>query len=239
MNKTPEKLLWLQDLALHDRFPDPSTAEQDPNGLLAAIGDLNPARLIDAYSNGIFPWYSVDQPILWWSPDPRFVLYPGDLSVARSLKKTIRKQLFDITLDRAFSDVVKGCAAPRGSDPGTWITREMHKAYCQLHEIGVAHSVEAWVDGQLVGGFYGVAIGKVFFGESMFTRVSDASKVAFVTFVEQLKRWGYELIDCQLTTDHLGRFGAVDIPREDYLERLKSLADKPLQHDWSFDESPR
>lgn len=239
MNTQPAKLLWLEDLALHDGFPDPETAQREPNGLLAAIGDLSPERLIEAYRCGVFPWYSVGQPILWWSPDPRFVLFPDALRVSRSLRKTIKKHPFELTVDRAFADVVSGCAMPRQSDSGTWITRAMHEAYCRLHALGVAHSVEAWQGGRLVGGFYGVAIGKVFFGESMFSRVNDASKVAFVAFVEQLQRWGYELIDSQLYTDHLARFGAENIPRAEYLALLKSALNAPLHHEWKFDEPGR
>jgi len=219
-------------------FPPLDKALYYPDGLLAVGGDLNPKRLIAAYQKGIFPWYDESQPILWWSPSQRMVLFPEHLKIGRSLGKTIRKKKFSLTLDQNFRAVVENCAAPRRSESGTWITNEMLEAYCRLHELGIAHSVESWYDGKLVGGLYGVALGKVFCGESMFARVSDASKVAFVHFVQQLQRWGYELIDCQMQTAHLQRFGAVTIPRRDFLKLLNHLC-KVGGHkgEWRFESS--
>lgn len=196
-------------------FPDPELAED--SGLLGVGGDLHPNRVLLGYSQGIFPWYSDGQPILWHSPDPRFVLFPSELHVPRSLKKTIRKQPFDVTADVAFEEVIDGCAAaPRPGQDGTWITGAMRGSYLTLHSLGLAHSIEAWREGELVGGLYGVALGTIFFGESMFAVEPDASKVAFVTLVTQLRGWDFELIDSQVYTDHLARFGAREIPRRDY-----------------------
>jgi leucyl/phenylalanyl-tRNA--protein transferase len=197
-------------------------------GLLAVGGDLGSDRLLAAYRNGIFPWYSEGEPILWWSPDPRLVLYPEELRVSRSLRKVIKRDLFDITFDQAFEAVIRACAeAKRSYGEGTWITDEMRSAYCALHRQGVAHSVEAWQGERLVGGLYGIAIGRVFFGESMFSRVSNASKVAFVALVENLKRLRFKLIDCQVRTDHLMRFGAREIPRKTFLEQLEKAVGNP------------
>lgn len=216
-------------------FPHPSLAE--PDGLLGVGGDLHPARLLLAYANGIFPWYNEGQPILWFSPDPRFVLFFERFRIQRSLKKRIRRGDYEITIDRAFARVVHGCkSAPRPGQRGTWITGDMERAYLQLHELGFAHSVEAWKDGELVGGLYGVAIGTLFSGESMFARAPDASKSAFVWTVAQLHRWGFRLIDCQVHTDHLARFGAIDVPRERYLSLLPELVNAPAYRGpWSFD----
>lgn len=201
-------------------FPPVCQALDDPNGLLAIGGDLSPERLLEAYRQGIFPWYSEGQSILWWSPDPRLVLFPSELKVSRSLRKVINKGLFRITMDRAFPEVIRACAEPREYEDGTWITPDMEAAYLHLHRLGWAHSVEAWHGGELVGGFYGVAIGRVFFGESMFHRMSDASKVAFVTFVRELPARGYELVDCQVTTAHLLGFGAREISRSEFVRLL-------------------
>jgi len=211
-------------------FPDPSLALSEPNGLLAVGGDLSPNRLLNAYRNGIFPWFSEGDPILWWSPAPRAVIFPKDIKVSKSLKKTMRKELYQITLDQAFDKVIEGCSQPRltddeESDPGTWITEEMKQAYIDLHRHGFAHSVEAWFEGDLVGGLYGISMGKVFFGESMFSRKTDASKVAFVTLVQQLIEWDFKLIDCQIASDHLRRFGAVDISREQFMDYLDQYAE--------------
>ncbi len=201
-------------------FPPPHLAIRE--GLLAVGGDLSPERLLLAYRQGIFPWYAPGEPILWWSPDPRLVLYPGELRISRSLRRTIKRKRFRITFDTAFADVVQACAETKRSyGNGTWITGEMQAAYGELHRIGNAHSVEAWQDEQLVGGLYGVSIGGAFFGESMFSRVSDASKVAFVTFVQRLEQLKVRLIDCQVKTDHLIRFGAREIPRKLFLEQLE------------------
>nr|VFK03575.1 MAG: leucyl/phenylalanyl-tRNA--protein transferase [Candidatus Kentron sp. H]VFK04081.1 MAG: leucyl/phenylalanyl-tRNA--protein transferase [Candidatus Kentron sp. H]VFK06730.1 MAG: leucyl/phenylalanyl-tRNA--protein transferase [Candidatus Kentron sp. H] len=197
-------------------FPDPMDALTDPNGLLAVGGDLQPARLLLAYRHGIFPWYSEGEPILWWSPDPRAVLFPEHIRISRSLRKTLRQGRFRITRDRCFADVIRGCAAPRANQPGTWITERMQKAYIRLHELGHAHSVECWKEGALAGGLYGVALDEVFFAESMFSRVRDASKVALVALCQQ----NYRLIDCQFLTEHLARLGAMAISRERFLALL-------------------
>jgi leucyl/phenylalanyl-tRNA--protein transferase len=209
-------------------FPPPELA--DESGLLAVGGDLRPERLLLAYSLGIFPWYSDGLPILWYSPDPRLVLECPDLVVPRSLKKTLRRGHYRVTLDTAFDRVIRACAdAPRPGQHGTWITEDMVRAYRKLHELGYAHSAEAWMDGELAGGLYGVSLGGGFFGESMFARADDASKVAFVTLVEQLGRWGIDLIDCQVHTEHLARFGAVEWPRERFLARLATALEKPTR----------
>ena len=200
-------------------------------GLLAVGGDLTVDRLVTAYRSGIFPWYADGDPILWWSPDPRLVLYPQELSVSKSLKRVINKDLFQITYDKAFEAVIRGCAETKRSyGEGTWITDEMKDAYCRLYRHGYAHSVEAWQSGKLVGGLYGVIIGRVFFGESMFSKVSNSSKVAFVRLVQHLKRLQFMLIDCQVKTDHLMRFGAREIPRKVFLEQLKKAVDAKPNH---------
>jgi len=213
---------WLDPRDGHYTFPAPELALDEPNGLLAVGGDLSPGRLLAAYRLGIFPWYSDGQPLLWWTPDPRAVLFPERLKVARSLRKTVRKQLYTVTFDSAFSDVVEACSQPRGDECGTWITAEMKAAYARLHRLGYAHSVESWHAGELVGGLYGVAIGRVFFGESMFARRTDASKVAFVHLVRQLQAWGFGLIDCQVASRHLASLGAEEIPRT----RFNALLDR-------------
>lgn len=218
-------------------FPDPRLA--DPSGLLAVGGDLSPERLVLAYRSGIFPWYSEGQPLLWWSPDPRTVLETADLHVGRSLRKRIRQQPYRITMDRAFERVIAACAgAPRPGQSGTWITEEMQQAFVRLHHLGHAHSAEAWDgEGRLVGGLYGVAIGRSFAGESMFAQASDASKIAFVHLARQVHLWGFPLIDCQMHTEHLARFGAHEISREAYLTRLDALSTVPGRPGpWSFDE---
>ncbi|WP_421862887.1 leucyl/phenylalanyl-tRNA--protein transferase [Motiliproteus sp.] len=202
-------------------FPPLDQALTDPDGLLAAGGDLSPKRLLLAYRLGIFPWFDDQQPILWWSPNPRCVLFPDQLYLSRSLKKLLRQQRFEVSFDRAFEQVIDACAEPRSEDPGTWITDEMKHAYLELHRLGSAHSVEVWQQGQLVGGLYGVAIGRVFFGESMFSRVSNASKVGFASLVEQLTNWGYALIDCQVETEHLMSLGAGLIPRTEFARQLE------------------
>jgi leucyl/phenylalanyl-tRNA--protein transferase len=220
------------------RFPpvDLST----PEGLLAVGGDLRPERLLEAYRHGIFPWYNDDQPILWWSPDPRTVLFPEKLHISRSLKRSLRPGLFSVTLDRRFRDVMQHCAGPRPQYPdgGTWITEEMLDAYTKLHEQGYAHSVETWQEGQLVGGLYGVALGNAFFAESMFTRVPDASKVALVSLVRQLQAWDFRIIDCQQASPHVLRFGAEEIPRREFLDHLAEAVRLPERRGrWQFDIS--
>jgi len=218
------------------RFPDPRRA--DASGLLAVGGDLSAERLLTAYRMGIFPWFGPGQPILWWSPDPRMVLEVDRLHVGRSLRKRIRQQPYRITLDTAFHDVIVACASvPRPGQDGTWITQEMVRAYDTLHAQGHAHSAEAWdQEGRLVGGLYGVASGRMFFGESMFAKASDASKIAFVRLVQQLVAWGFPLIDCQMHTDHLARFGAHEISRQEFLRRCHELVNQPDRPGpWSFD----
>ena len=216
-------------------FPHPSEAE--PDGLLGVGGDLDPRRLLLGYASGIFPWYSAGQPILWFSPDPRFVLEPDALTVPRSLAKVMRQRRFEIRLDTAFEQVIRGCkSSRRRRGAGTWITAEMLSAYIELHRLGFAHSAEAWLDGALVGGLYGVGLGRLFAGESMFTVAPDASKVAFVWLTRQLAAWGFSLIDSQVETDHLTRFGAHHLPRAEYLAMLPELTAAPTRGGpWSFD----
>ncbi len=206
-------------------FPPPQLAEAD--GLLAVGGDLSSERLLEAYSKGIFPWYVESSPILWWSPDPRLVLFPKELKISRSLKQVIKKGSFKITTDRAFEEVINNCAhIQRKGSYGTWLTDEMIIAYIKLHDLGYAHSVESWHEGELVGGLYGVALGGVFFGESMFTKMSNASKVAFVKIVENLKSQGFVIIDCQVVTKHLINMGARTIPRSQFIRILKTALKK-------------
>ena len=209
-------------------------ALQEPDGLLAIGGCLSKIRLLNAYRHGIFPWYNHDEPILWWSPDPRLVLFPDKLVISRSLRKTLRKNKFSVTFDQAFSDVITACAEPRQDSLGTWITDDITQAYIKLNRAGYAHSAEAWLDGELVGGLYGVALGRVFFGESMFHTKTDASKVVFATLVEQLKAWDYQLIDCQVHTTHLASFGAVSCKRNHFIQLLDQYCDIPAQESaWS------
>jgi len=218
------------------RFPPARLAS--PEGLLAIGGDLRIQRLLEAYRHGIFPWYSAGQPILWWSPDPRLVLFPNELKISRSLRKTLRTGRFRVTLDTCFRDIMKACAAPRPGQEGTWITPEMIDAYAALHDSGLAHSVEAWFGNDLVGGLYGVALGSMFFGESMFARATDASKIAFVHLVHQLKTWGFSLVDCQVTTTHLVSLGAREIPRADFLDHLAgAMQARDRRGKWQFDEN--
>jgi len=201
-------------------FPDPEFAE--PDGLLAIGGDLSPARLILAYSQGIFPWFSQGDPILWWSPAPRLVLFPREFHLPKRLRRTMASRIFSITADTAFAQVIAACASASGRrEKGTWITREMQQAYCRLHDLGFAHSIECWRDGRLAGGLYGVCLDGIFFGESMFTRVTDASKLALVALVEQALRLDLAMIDCQMTTDHLLRFGTREVAREVFHAQLE------------------
>jgi leucyl/phenylalanyl-tRNA--protein transferase len=216
-------------------FPPPDYA--DPSGLLAVGGDLSKERLLEAYRLGIFPWYSEDQPILWWSPDPRLVLDLKDFIISRSLRKTLKKGVFQVTFDRAFEEVIQACAAvPRLGQNGTWITEEMRKAYINLHGLGYAHSVESWFGGKLAGGLYGVSLGKAFFGESMFHLKTDASKVALATLVEKLNSWDFQFIDSQMTTEHMVRLGAKELPRRIFLKRLQSALRHPTKRGrWRID----
>jgi leucyl/phenylalanyl-tRNA--protein transferase len=217
-------------------FPPLESALEEPNGLLAAGGDLSPGRLLAAYRLGIFPWFGEDDPILWWSPDPRMVLYPAELRVSRSLRKALRRTDYEIRVDTAFRAVIEACAQPRPGQDGTWITGRMMAGYCALHERGYAHSVETWREGVLIGGLYGVALGRAFFGESMFARATDASKLALVHLVRQLERWRFGLIDCQMRTSHLASLGAREVPRRVFsrqLEQLVNYAPEPAV--WALD----
>lgn len=217
-----QTMIFLLDDNPNTPFPDVSLAEKEPDGLLAVGGDLTPQRLIQAYQLGIFPWFSEGEPILWWSPDPRTVLYPEKIKISRSLRKTLRKHLYRVTFDHQFDEVIRACASPREDSPGTWLVPEMIDAYTEQHKLGLAHSVEVWQDNQLVGGLYGMAIGRVFFGESMFSRANDSSKVALVYLSHQLKAWGFRMIDCQVYTRHLASLGAEEIPRQQFCQDLYS-----------------
>lgn len=224
---------WLEPGA---PFPPLQSALKDPNGLLAAGGDLSVERLVDAYRQGIFPWFSEGQPILWWSPDPRMVLVPAEIRITRSLGKVLRNREYEVRADTAFARVIDACAQPRDGHGGTWITREMRDAYLQLHRRGLAHSVETWIDGELAGGLYGVALGRMFYGESMFTRVRDASKIALAHLARQLERWHFGLIDCQMHTSHLQSMGGRELARADFMRALKELVNYPqLSGHWEFD----
>ena len=215
-------------------FPPVSYAEED--GLLAVGGDLSPQRLLLAYRSGIFPWFSQNSPILWWSPDPRFVLFPDRLRISKSMKQVLRQKRFLLTCDRAFVQVIDSCKKiPRKGQPGTWITKEMQAAYTELHHLGYAHSVEAWRENKLVGGLYGIALGGCFFGESMFATESNASKAAFIYLVQNLQERGYSFVDCQVYTSHLESLGAEMLPREVFIEKLEaSLAYPTDQGPWDF-----
>jgi leucyl/phenylalanyl-tRNA---protein transferase len=216
-------------------FPPVDQALEDPPGLLAAGGDLSPNRLIAAYRRGIFPWYSHGQPVLWWCPDPRAVLFPGEFRRSRSLSQSERRRGYEVRFDSAFAEVVRECAGPRRAAQGTWITDEMHEAYCALHAQGVAHSAETWLDGRLVGGLYGVQLGRVFFGESMFSRETDASKVALSHLVRRAQSCGIELIDCQLASRHLESLGSRSIPRERFTALLAEWAAPAVADAWPVD----
>lgn len=215
-------------------FPAPERALREPNGLLCAGGDLSPQRLLAAYRAGIFPWFSAGDPILWWSPDPRMVLFPHEFRISRSLRRTLRSGRFEVRLDTAFAEVIRACAeTPRPGQRGTWITQSMQDAYLQLFELGFAHSVETWNDERLVGGLYGIAIGRMFYGESMFSRTSDASKVAAAHLARHLVAEGFGMIDCQMNTPHLASLGAREIARADFLARLRQLtATDPAPRRW-------
>lgn len=220
-----------------DPFPPIAKALRSPNGLLCAGADLSPQRLIDAYARGIFPWYSEGDPILWWSPHPRMVLFPDELKVSRSLRKTVAKEAYETRFDTAFREVMAACAAPRGGQAGTWIMPEMVDAYVRLHELGFAHSVESWRDGSLAGGLYGILLGRVFFGESMFARETDASKVALVKLVERLRLLGVQVIDCQQATGHLASLGARAIAQRDFAHLLaESIQYPPTGSRWPATE---
>ncbi len=217
-------------------FPPLEQALREPNGLLAMGGHLSPERLMDAYRRGIFPWFNEGDPVLWWSPDPRMVLFPAEFTVSRSLHKTLRRGGYEVRTDTAFEQVMRACAAPRPGQAGTWIHEGMIAAYTVLHRMGHAHSVETWVDGVLAGGLYGVAIGRMFYGESMFSRRTDASKIALSHLAKQLVRWNFGMIDCQMNTRHLASLGAREIPRNEFVLRLQELIHYPdVASPWKFE----
>ncbi|TAH17394.1 MAG: leucyl/phenylalanyl-tRNA--protein transferase [Cytophagales bacterium] len=219
---------------LNEKLIFPPVDRADEQGILAIGGDLSAERLLLAYSSGIFPWFSEDDPIIWWSPDPRFVMYPAELNISKSMAQVLRKQLFKITFDTNFRAVITACQqVKREGQSGTWITDDMLEAYCNLHSLGYAHSAEAWQEGRLVGGVYGVSLGKAFFGESMFAHVSNASKTAYITLVQKLQKNNFQIIDCQVYTEHLESLGAVSIPRNLFLEQIgKALAEDTMQGSW-------
>lgn len=232
----PIRLHWLDPRNPNQPFPPVHLAMRDPNGLLAIGGDLSPQRLLRAYSQGIFPWFNPDEPILWWCPEPRAVLAPGGLHVSRSLRRSVRRGGYAVTLDQAYGEVMDACAGPRLKSQGTWLGSDMQRAYYVLHEMGYAHSVELWREGQLIGGLYGIALGRAFFGESMFSRADDASKIALYWLCEQLHAWHFELIDCQISSAHLLTLGAQEIPREEFLQRLVGAASRTGNvGTWQFD----
>jgi len=221
-------------------FPPVERALRSPNGLLAAGGDLSAPRLLEAYRHGIFPWFNPGEPALWWSPDPRMVLIPGEFKISRSLAKVLRNAAYEVRCDTAFEQVMRGCAAPRGEQGGTWINEDMIVAYCALHEMGYAHSVEIWIDGHLAGGLYGVSIGRMFYGESMFSHAANASKIALAHLAGQLERWQADhptkgMIDCQMNTAHLASLGAREIPRSEFIARLQELINCEPVARWQFD----
>jgi leucyl/phenylalanyl-tRNA--protein transferase len=224
---------WLEAT---DPFPPVEDALEEPNGLLAAGADLSPERLLEGYRRGIFAWFNDDDPVLWWSPDPRMVLVPGEFRLTRSLRKVIRSGMFRVTLDHAFGAVLAGCAAPRDGQEGTWITSDMAVAYARLARLGHAHSVEVWLEDTLVGGLYGVAVGRMFYGESMFSRASNASKVALAYLSRQLDRWAFPLIDCQLPTPHLESLGARPMARRTFVASVRDAVTRPgVAGPWQFD----
>lgn len=216
-------------------FPPVEHALRSPSGLLAAGGDLSAARLLEAYHQGVFPWFNPGEPTLWWSPDPRMVLIPGEFKISRSFSRVLRNHAYEVRCDTDFEQVMRGCAAPRSGHHGTWIHEDMIAAYCELHRMGYAHSVETWVDGKLTGGLYGVCIGRMFYGESMFSHASNASKITLAHLTRQLERWQFGLIDCQMNTPHLASLGAREIPRNEFIARLQELVNcAPITH-WQFD----
>ena len=217
-----------------DRFPPVDRALDEPDGLLAAGGGLAVDRLVEAYSHGIFPWYSAGDPVLWWSPDPRMVLSPRQLHVSHSLRKRLRRRDYRVTVDTAFDRVLRECAAPRPGDAGTWLVPDMRRAYAAMHRAGLAHSIEVWIGDDLAGGIYGVALGRMFFGESMFSRRTDGSKIAMAHLAAQLDRWGFPLIDCQMETGHLASLGAVAIARRRFVAEVSRLVQEPAP-EWILD----
>lgn len=230
-------ITWIEPKAPAESLPPPGAALREPNGLLAAGGDLSPDRLMAAYRNGIFPWYNPGEPILWWSPDPRAVLFPETVHVSRSLKRRLNRGDLRVSADEDFSAVIEACAAPREGQHGTWLTPEMRDAYTRLHRMNLAHSIEVRRDGALIGGVYGVSLGGAFFGESMFSLEREGSKVALVILCRQLQRWGYGLVDCQVQSAHLSRMGAVELPREVFLGHLRdAIARRGRSGSWQLDD---
>jgi leucyl/phenylalanyl-tRNA---protein transferase len=217
----PIRLHWLDPRNPQQPFPPVHLAMRDPNGLLAIGGDLSAQRLLRAYAQGIFPWFNPDEPILWWCPDPRAVLAPADLHVSHSLARTLRRDDYAVSFDRAFVAVLEGCAEPRRRSHGTWLGDDMRRAYQDLHRDGYAHSLEVWREGRLIGGLYGVALGRMFFGESMFSRETDGSKIALYWLCRQLEAWNFEWVDCQITSAHLLSLGAREMPRDDFLREMR------------------
>jgi len=228
----PANLHWINATDPPDHFPDPDKALTDPDGLLAVGGDLTIDRLLAAYRLGIFPWYQDDQPILWWSPDPRAVLFPPELHVSRSLRRALRQGRFCVSIDQDFAGVINGCALDR-ADTGTWITSDMERAYLELHEAGHAHAIEVWCDGKLAGGLYGVNIGRVFFGESMFSRQTNASKIAFVKLIYICRELGIDLVDCQIASAHLASLGSRQISRAEFRKLLRRYTQFPPPSGWA------
>src|SRR5262245_31513839 len=223
-------------LSMSDPFPPVDRALDEPNGLLAAGGGLGVPRLVDAYARGIFPWFSDGDPVLWWCPDPRMVLPTDRVHVSRSLGRRLRRNDYLVTMDRAFADVIRACAEPRRDEAGTWLVPSMMRAYQRLHDAGLAHSIEVWMDGELAGGLYGVALGRMFFGESMFTRRTDGSKIAIVALSAQLERWGFPVIDCQMRTTHLASLGAIDISRRQFVKAVdRPGREAPVPAPWTPD----
>lgn len=223
---------WLS--ASNVNFPPIENALREPDGLLAVGGDLSPERILAAYRLGIFPWFNPGDPILWWSPDPRTVIFPKQFHTSKSLRKALRKGIYRVTFDNCFENVMRACAAPRRSTADTWISDDIIKGYNALHTRGYAHSVEVWQGNQLVGGLYGIALGRVFFGESMFSRADNASKFGFAHLVRQIRQWNFELIDCQIASDHLFTLGAVEIPREGFKKMLIEFAHEPTVYSSSW-----
>jgi leucyl/phenylalanyl-tRNA---protein transferase len=232
----PLRLPWLDPATPDQPFPPLARALKEPNGLLALGGDLSPVRLLNAYRNGIFPWYSAGEPILWWSPDPRCVFSPTHIHVSRSLHKALKRKDYSVTLDTAFEAIIQACAEPRQGQRGTWLSAEMRTAYIRLHHLGFAHSVEVWRDGCLVGGLYGIALGGAFFGESMFSRARNGSKLALVWLARQLAAWGFTLLDGQVASPHLYSLGAMDISRQQFMQSLaEALAQPDRTAPWAFE----
>lgn len=234
--ENPIRLHWLDPRNPGQPFPPVHLAMRDPNGLLAIGGDLSQQRLLRAYAQGIFPWFNPDEPILWWCPNPRAILIPADLHVSRTLRRVIRREDYAVTLDQAFPDVLEACAAPRLRSHGTWLGDDMQRAYFDLHRNGHAHSLEVWRKGQLIGGIYGVALGRTFFGESMFSRADNGSKIAIYWLCQQLRAWNFDLLDCQITSAHLLRLGAAEVTRDEFLKALARSVTKPgFPGPWQFD----